>query len=41
MDGHLTDVPVSRACSTLVSLKHVALVLFLVEVNGLELWEQT
>ena len=28
-DGHLTDVPLSRICSGVVSLKYVRLVLFL------------
>ena len=35
-DGHLTEVPLSSACSDVVSLRGIRLVLFLAELNGLE-----
>ena len=34
-DGHLTNVPLSSACSGVVSLRGIRLVLFLVELNEL------
>ena len=37
-DRHLTDVPLSRVYSGLVSLRGIMLALFLDEMNGLESW---
>ena len=37
-DGHLTEVPLSKICSGVASLKGIRLVLFLEELNGLESW---
>jgi hypothetical protein len=37
-DGHLTDVPIESVYSGVVSLRGFRLVLFLAELNGLELW---
>jgi hypothetical protein len=37
-DGHLTDVPIESVYSGVVSLRGFRLVLFLAELNGLNLW---
>jgi Reverse transcriptase (RNA-dependent DNA polymerase) len=37
-DGHLTDVPIDSVYSGIVSLRGFRLVLFLAELNGLQLW---
>jgi len=37
-DGHLTDVPVNRVYSGIVSLSGTRLVLFVAELNGLTIW---
>jgi hypothetical protein len=37
-DGHLTEVPLESVYSGFVSLRGFCLVLFLAELNGLELW---
>jgi hypothetical protein len=37
-DGHLTDVPLESVYSGVVSLRGFRLVVFLAELNGLELW---
>jgi hypothetical protein len=37
-DGHLTDVPIESVYSGVVSLRGFRLVLFLAELNGLDLW---
>ena len=37
-DGHLTGVPLSSILSGVVSLRGIRLVLFIVELNGLESW---
>ena len=36
--GHLTDTPVESVYSSVVSLKGLRLVVFLAELNGLEVW---
>ena len=36
--GHLTDTPVESVYSSVVSLKGLRLVIFLAELNGLEVW---
>jgi Reverse transcriptase (RNA-dependent DNA polymerase) len=37
-DGHLTDVPLDSVYSGVVSLRGFRLLLFLTELNGLQLW---
>ena len=37
-DGHLTDVPTESVYSGVVSLRGLRMVIFLAELNGLELW---
>ena len=37
-DGHLTDIPVDSVYYRFVSLKRLILVVFLAELNNLELW---
>ena len=37
-DRNLTDVPLSSVYSGVVSLRGIILVLFIAELNGLELW---
>ena len=37
-DGHLTDIPLESVYSGVVSLKGFRLVLFLAELNGMEVW---
>ena len=37
-DGHLTDVPLSSVCSEVVSLRGMRMVLFIAELNRLDLW---
>ena len=37
-DGHLTDIPLESVYSGVVSLQGLHLVLFLAELNGLEVW---
>jgi Reverse transcriptase (RNA-dependent DNA polymerase) len=37
-DGHLTDIPIESAYSGVVSLRSLRLVMFLAELNKLELW---
>ena len=36
--GHLTDVPIESVYSSVVSLKGLRLVVFLAELNGIEVW---
>lgn len=36
--GHLTDAPLESVYSSIVSLKRLRLVVFLAELNGLEVW---
>src|SRR6056300_1198686 len=37
-DGHLTDIPVDSVYSGVVSLRGLKMMIFLAELNGLELW---
>ena len=37
-DGHLTDIPLESVYSGVVSLRGLRLIVFLAELNGLELW---
>ena len=37
-DGHLTDIPVDSVYSGVVSLRGLKMILFLAELNGLEIW---
>ena len=37
-DGHLTDIPVDSVYSGVVSLRGFKMLLFLAELNGLEIW---
>jgi Reverse transcriptase (RNA-dependent DNA polymerase) len=37
-DGHLTDIPVDSVYSGVISLRGLRVVIFLAEMNGLELW---
>ena len=37
-DGHLTDIPVESDYSGVVSLRGFRLLVFLAELNGIELW---
>jgi hypothetical protein len=37
-DGHLTDIPLDSVYSGIVSLQGFRLILFLAELNGLQLW---
>ena len=37
-DGHLTEVPLTSVCSSVVSLRSTRVVTFLAELNELELW---
>jgi Reverse transcriptase (RNA-dependent DNA polymerase) len=37
-DGHLTDIPLDSVYASVVSLQGFQLILFLAEVNGLQLW---
>jgi Reverse transcriptase (RNA-dependent DNA polymerase) len=37
-DGHLTDIPLDSVYSGVVSLRGFQLILFLAELNGLQLW---
>ena len=37
-NGHLTDIPVDSVYSGLVSLRGIQLIIFLAELNGLEVW---
>ena len=36
--GHLTDTPIESVYSGVVSLRSLRLVIFLAELNGLEVW---
>jgi hypothetical protein len=38
-DGHLADIPLDSMYSGIVSLQGFRLILFLVELNGPQLWE--
>jgi len=37
-DGHLTEVPLDRIYSGIVSLSELHLLVFLIELNGLDVW---
>ena len=37
-DGHLTDIPDNSVYSSVVSLRGLQILLFLAELNGLEVW---
>ena len=37
-DGHFTDIPVDSVCSGVVTLRGSRMMLFLVELNGLDTW---
>ena len=38
-NGHLTDIPVDSVFSGVISLRVFRLLLFLAELNGLDMWE--
>ena len=38
LDGHLTEVPLDSVYSSVVSLRDLRLVIFLSQLNNLELW---